>query len=357
MKRRDTRRRKRRRSQDFISRTLIAYDEWYERSIEFAKSYLTPVLPFRLGSVPAVGSGLIVLFREQYYLITAGHVVTPLAEYGNDGRLQIGRDRYTIKDALSRIETRSAPDLAVMRLEADEVRNTRCRVFPMPSECPIPEQGTMSVVVGNLGATKSLIPPYGIVIYPMQFFGRIDTVEFDQFSFRLDDDRYDAEPPIDSSGTEIADNGGISGAGVFTTTDPPQLLGFVHEGIAWTSREHKIYGVPAHLLHDLRLFDAADTLYSNHPCSTPPDPMMERLSQTLPRVVRLRQGGPALEVHTLFEAIQLLETLKSDYVINPYWVLYESALRRAVESGNPEYVSMATDALENLLRSRGWLDE
>jgi hypothetical protein len=114
---------------------------------------------------------------------------------------------------------------------------------------------------------------------------------------------------------------------------------------------------PAQSLHDLRLFDAADVLYSNHLCSAPLDPMMERLSQTLPHRVRLRQGGPVLEVHTLFEAIQLLETLKSDSTINPYWVLYESALRRAVESSNPKYMSMATDALENLLRSRGWLDE
>jgi len=157
MKQRDTRRRKRQQSEETLRGTPRiydpsketfrgspkAYDEWCERSIEFAKSQLTSVSIFRRrGSEPAIGSGLIVLYKEQHYLITAGHVVTALAEYGDEGRLQIGRDRYTVKDALSRIVTRRTPDLAVMRLGAEEVRNTRCSVFPMPLEAPTPRPGT-----------------------------------------------------------------------------------------------------------------------------------------------------------------------------------------------------------------------
>ena len=64
--------------------------------------------------MPAVGSGCIVSVGGAEYLITAGHVATLLEKFGETGRLQIGQDGCTIRNALDRIEMSNSPDLAVM---------------------------------------------------------------------------------------------------------------------------------------------------------------------------------------------------------------------------------------------------
>jgi len=225
-------------------------EEAMEEGIAYARHYALPLLLFETQTTDReLATGSIVQTPEGHALLTAKHVLERLEDWGERGRMQIGKDGFVFPAPTS-AHTRKAKslDVGMILLDHDIVSKSRWPVIqPESISNRSVKKGDLTTYVGFPGATKSF-SKIGNVLSPLAFAAMVETVELDQFSMRFDPQRYETDLPVDQ---EMYHIGGISGAPIFKIIEidggrlrRPLLVGWVHEGMAWTPLEQKHYATP-----------------------------------------------------------------------------------------------------------------
>lgn len=228
-----------------------ALDTLYERGIRFAQSYSLPLLVFKIGEENReLATGSFVRTGDGVFLTTAKHVIERLQELGGDGRLQIGGQAFVLPAPLPE-NVRHSQYLDLAMIEMDEVRiaENRWNVLELTDISIKPvQQYDLVTYCGFPGDLKNFSGPEKS-LRTFNFCGVVDTVEPDQFSMRVDKQRFDSDIDLDPPMFSL---GGISGAPIFSVVDindgrirRPFLVGWIHEGIAWSELTQKHYAVPA----------------------------------------------------------------------------------------------------------------
>jgi hypothetical protein len=230
--------------------TELVVEKAMEDGIAYARHHALPLLIFETQTTDReLATGSIVQTTEGYALVTAKHVIERLEEWGERGRMQIGRDAFVVPTPPS-AQIRKARSLDVGMILMNEK-------FVLMNRWPVIEydrlssrtvkKGDLTTYVGYPGATKSFSSA-GNFLSPLAFAAMVETVEPDQFSMRCDPQRYETDMPVDK---EMHHIGGISGAPIFKVIEidggrlrRPLLVGWVHEGMAWSQLEQKHYATP-----------------------------------------------------------------------------------------------------------------
>lgn len=218
--------------------------------IAFARHHALPLLLFETQTTDReLATGSIMQTPEGYALVTAKHVIQRLEEWGVQGRMQIGGEAFVIPTPPSiRIRKARSLDVGMIMLDREIVAMNAWPVIGPDSLSNRPVRyGDLTAYIGFPGATKSFSPE-GNFLSPLEFAAMIETVEPDQFSMRLDPQRYETDMLLDQ---EMHHIGGISGAPIFKIIEidgsrlrRPLLVGWAHEGTAWSQLEQKHYATP-----------------------------------------------------------------------------------------------------------------
>ena len=200
---------------------------------------------------PSLATGAIIETRGELRLVTAAHVFHALLALGEQGRLQIGMHGDTVQLANDRA-IRFAPDgvdLAWLPLPG-RVEDT----VPIPgdsvSSSP-PDIDDVVAFVGYPGAFKARTPGTDRVnIGTSEHVLRVRTVEGDQFSMLVDETHTfgAASKRPGFSALDHLEQGGLSGAPIWSVATTPKVVGFVHQGQAFDSKTRKLYAVHARTL-------------------------------------------------------------------------------------------------------------
>jgi hypothetical protein len=234
-------------------------------SLPEIKRHSIPLLVFRTGGFEyQTATGTLVALNGGVALITAAHVLRHLLTLGVEGRLQIGGDRFVLRNVHERpINFGTRVDLASMFLTPSEVLGIRWDVLH-PARLARKDVLEFEYVVfmGFPGAGKTLVSKHELALRSYECIAVVKSVEADQFSIRIDEKWYDYESGYlsnaEASSYDDCDLGGISGAPIFslitglphlTVRRRPKLIGWVHEGFAWSNLESKIYAVKATALN------------------------------------------------------------------------------------------------------------
>lgn len=229
-------------------------DEIIEAGCEFATEYSVPVIVFDAKTREfQTATGVLIETKLGVILATAGHVIEDFSGRGIDGRLQIGRTGFVIKDVdAQRIKIDKKVDFGAISLNPEEVIMTGAKILTSGHiSTKDVRQLDLVAYVGFPGCYKERVTEKLVNLKRFTLVGAVTTVEPDQFSLRISETTYNNEDNMDDD----FHPGGISGAPVFSLFDfwdshkrEPQLVGFIQEGMAWTALEQKHYAVHSHIL-------------------------------------------------------------------------------------------------------------
>lgn len=231
-------------------------DEISEAGINYARQYTLPLLVFKKdkNEEPQTATGIILKTNKAFILTTAGHVLKSYIDSGENGRLQIGRNGIVLKNLLKEsISILDTFDFGVVRLEDSFVINNN---FPFLSIDKLgksaPKKLDLIAYVGFPGCWKTVHTEKLMSISRFECIGSIETIEYDQFSIRIDEVRYEEDGDFDK---DMTDAGGLSGAPVFSLFDfwdskrrEPILIGWLYEGMAWGNLAQKHYAIHCNVL-------------------------------------------------------------------------------------------------------------
>lgn len=240
--------------------TAKILDKIMEDGMEVAHSLTYPIIVFRAASdrQPQTATGIVISDQDEYFLATAGHVIDGFLSLGEQGRFQTGGSGRILKNMESRQILRAKRhDVGAISLTEEDVRNFGLRFIQssdiVPGEIKIYDLLAYS---GYPGVLKTVHSNSSMSLRRISFIGAVDTIEEDQFSIRVDPDRYEGM----NNSEELTDLGGISGAPIFRIHEfwrgdakqfNPKLVGFVHEGMIWSALEQKHFANHAWVILDL----------------------------------------------------------------------------------------------------------
>lgn len=246
-------------------------EEQYERIVAAGmievEKYSLPLIVFAAGAEQTglcqFATGCLLAISHGVVLVTSGHVLQHFIEMDDDGRLQIGQDRFVVRRSDDRsISIGSKSDIGVLTLTEEERRRIGAPVLPRNQVITSDvRQFELVAFSGFPGALKHLTGPSELAGEIHQVIGPVEAVETDQFSMRTDADRYEFESlSSESDRKKHYPLGGISGAPVFSMiTGSPYfkarrraaVVGWVHEGMSWDSATSKVYAVKAAALSEV----------------------------------------------------------------------------------------------------------
>ncbi|CAM5387296.1 hypothetical protein FALB51S_01978 [Frigidibacter albus] len=227
-------------------------DAVIENGLEFAQRYSIPLLVFRAGEKEReLATGSFVKTSDSVFLVTAKHVVEEFLRLGPGGRMQIGTQAFVLSD-LDPKRVRCPQNLDVAIIEFDDA-TISMNGWPILNLVDISikpvKQLDLVAYCGFPGDLKDL-SGHQKTIRSFSLCATIDVVELDQFSMRVDEERFETDI---AHVTPMFRLGGVSGAPVFSIVDindgrirKPLLVGWVHEGAAWSRYEQKHYAVPTY---------------------------------------------------------------------------------------------------------------
>ncbi len=199
--------------------------------------------------IPELATGSLIACAEGPVLVTAAHVLQRHLELAAKGRLQVGANRFTLHSLPEcRIHFSKTRDIAAVLLEEGDLPEIGKEAFPFSEFAGSPvEERDLVAFVGYPGQWKDLSRSPSVSLGTYEFFGAVRTVEDDQFSllveptyeFRTTTTRTRSVPG------EAEALGGLSGAPIFSATQPPRLVGWIYEGSLWSPVDHKLYAVHA----------------------------------------------------------------------------------------------------------------
>jgi hypothetical protein len=229
------------------------------------EKYSIPLFLFQAGAestgIGQIATGCLLQTAHGVALITSGHVLRHYADMNEEGRLQLGKNRFVMRRIDPRSPSIGHSEIGALWLTEEEVVRLAVPVLPQDQVIMKPvRQFKLVAFSGYPGATKALEGRGIVSVSKHQMIGAVDTVEHDQFSIRTDESRYDWEPLAAGNDQEHYPLGGISGSPVFslvtgaphlTTRRRPAVVGWVHEALSWSRNESKIYAVHAAALSEV----------------------------------------------------------------------------------------------------------
>jgi hypothetical protein len=239
--------------------TSAGLDKFMAKGMDFANSATFPIIVFHVKErEPQTATGTVIDQGGNYFLATAGHVIDGLQAHGEDGRIQIHTNGKVLGNLETRLTLRSKViDIGAISLTKDEVEILGARPIALNE---IPREplkiNDLLAYSGYPGSLKKIKSRSNISLVRVSFIGSVDTIEPDQFSLRIDPDRYEGGV----GAADLKDLGGISGAPVFrifkfwengTQKFTPQLVGFIHEGMIWSNLEQKHFAIHGFAIVDL----------------------------------------------------------------------------------------------------------
>ncbi|WP_148047001.1 hypothetical protein [Pseudomonas fluorescens] len=236
-------------------------DEISNQGSEIAKKYSVPLLVFDAEKTkPQTATGLLLETQRGTVLVTSAHVFEGYLELKDAGRFQAGMRGKVIKNLKDRIRLSKTQDVGFALLTDDEVAGTGFPVYPKSGVSQEPPQKLDLVAYSGFpGCWKEVLANIGMRLTALTCLAAVETVEDDQFSVRMDEERYEL---AQNSIRHLEDAGGISGAPVFSLFDfwkskrrQPLLIGFIFEGYVWSETDHKHYAVPLKALQEIADFE------------------------------------------------------------------------------------------------------
>lgn len=227
-------------------------DAVIEKGFEFAQRHSIPLLVFRAGEKePELATGSFVRTSDNIFLVTAKHVVDEFLRLGPDGRLQIGTQAFILTNFdLKRVRCSRNLDVATIEFDDTTISQNGWPVLKLEDVSIKPVKQLDLVVYCGFPGDLKILSGRQKTIRSFSLCATIDVVEPDQFSMRVDEGRFETGIAQDAPMFRL---GGVSGAPVFSIVDindgrirKPLLVGWVHEGTAWSRNEQKHYAVPTY---------------------------------------------------------------------------------------------------------------
>jgi hypothetical protein len=174
-------------------------DEIISTGILEIKRYSIPLFVFPTGTHDFhCGTGTLIQLSAGVALVTVAHVLRAVVELGDAGRLQIGKNRFVLRNVHQRaINFGVRTDLAAMPLSPQEVAGIGWDVLH-PDRLAVKDVRDHELVafIGFPGADKKFLSDTEIELTRHECIAVVQTIERDQFSLRIDEERYEHETNV-----------------------------------------------------------------------------------------------------------------------------------------------------------------